>query len=104
MDALVTFLALKDGDAKVAPVLVDIAFGPNGERLYADTFRAALNGVHITGQFVATSSTRRRAYLQLGSGSALKFGVNVLSTSVDGMVPGATRTATDSDRLNFLVQ
>ena len=104
VDAFVTFLTLKDGDSKVAPVLVDIAFGPNGETVYADTFRASLNGVDITGQFVAISSTRRRAYLQLASGSALKSGVNVLTTSVDGMVPGATRTATATDRLKFLVQ
>ena len=104
VDAFVTFLTLKDGDSKVAPVLVDIVFGPNGGTVYADTFRAALNGVDITGQFLATSSTRRRAYLQLGSGSALKSGVNVLITSVDGMVPGATRTATDTDRLKFLIQ
>lgn len=104
VDGFVTFLTLKDGDSKVAPVLIDIAFGPNGETVFGDTFRAVLNGVDITAQFVAMSTTRRRAYLQLGPSSALKIGANVLSTSVDGVVPGATRNATDTDRLKFMVQ
>lgn len=104
VDAFVTFLTLKDGDSRVAPVLIDIVFGPNGETVFADTFHAVLNGVDITGQFVATSATRRRAYLQLSPSSVLKTGANILSTSVDGIVPGATRTATDTDRLKFVVQ
>lgn len=104
VDAFVTFLTLEDGVSKVAPVLIDVAFGPNGETVFADTFRAVLNGADITGQFVAMSATRRRAYLQLGPSSALKTGANVLNTSVDGIVPGATRNATDTDRLRFVVQ
>ena len=104
VDAFTTFLTLKDGDSKQAPVLIDLVFGPNGETVYADTFRAVLNGVDITNQFLALSAVRRRAYLQVVSGGVLKTGANVLTTSVDGMVPGATRTATDTDRLKFVVQ
>lgn len=104
VDAFVTFLTLKDGDSKVAPVLIDIVFGPNGETVFGDTFRAVLNGVDITNQFVALSATRRRAYLQFGASSALTTGANVLTTSVDGIVPGAARTATDTDRVKFLVR
>ncbi len=104
VDGFVTFLTLKDGDSKVAPVLIDIEFGPNGETVFANTFRAMLNGVDITGQFVAMSATRRRAYLQLGISSALKTGANVLITSADGIVPGATQNATDTDRLKFVAQ
>ena len=36
--------------------------------------------------------------------SPLEVGRNVLITSVDGVVPGTTRTATDVDRVTFTVQ
>lgn len=104
VDGFLSFLTLKDGDAKQAPVLVDIVFGANGEAVAQATFRALLNDVDVTGQFVVMDANRRRAYFQLGTASALKVGRNVLVTTVDGTVPGATRSATDTDRVVFLVQ
>lgn len=104
VDGFLTFMTLRDGDSKPSPVLIDIVFGPNGETVYVDTFRAVLNGVDITSQFVAMATNRKRVYLRLGSTGGLKSGVNVLNTSVAGMVPGATNTATDTDRVMFLVQ
>lgn len=104
VDSFVVFLTLADNDSKSAPVLVDVVMGPNGEVVYPDTFRATLNGVDITAQFLPMANNRRRAYLELKAGSSLKTGSNVLSTSMDGQVPGAARTATDSDRIRFVVQ
>ena len=103
VDAFLVFMTLKDSDSKVSPVLIDIVFGPNGETVYQQTFRAALNGVDITDRFVSLDPTRRRAYLSIGAGSGLVVGANTLITSVDGVVPGATRIATDTDRLRFVV-
>lgn len=103
VDAFLVFMTLKDGDSKVSPVLIDVVFGPNGETVYQQTFRAVLNGVDITDRFVSLDPTRRRAYIGLGASSALVVGANTLTTSVDGVVPGATRVATDSDRLRFVV-
>ena len=104
VDGFLVFLTLKDGDTRNAPVLVDIAFGPNGETVYQSTFRATLNDIDITSQFVTMAADRRRVYLELGPSSPLKAGRNVLVTTVDGMVPGATRIATDSDRVVFIAQ
>lgn len=103
VDAFLVFMTLKDGDSKVSPVLIDVVFGPNGETVYQQTFRAVLNGVNITDRFVSLDPTRRRAYLSIGTGSTLVVGANTLVTSVDGVVPGATRVATDTDRLRFVV-
>lgn len=104
VDGFLVFLTISDNDSRTAPVLIDLVLGQNGEAVFPETFRAELNGTDITQQFIATSTNRRRAYLQLGSGSALKIGANVLTTSVEGLVPGASRTATDTDRVKFVVQ
>lgn len=103
VDAFLVFMTLKDGDSKASPVLIDVVFGPNGETVYQQTFRAVLNNVDITGRFVSLDPTRRRAYLSVGAGGTLVLGANTLVTSVDGVVPGATRVATDTDRLRFVV-
>lgn len=103
-DAFLTLLTLKDGDSKTSPVLVDLVFGQNGETVYQQTFAAVLNGVDISDQFVATSGNRRRASLRLGPASALKAGVNVLHTTVDGWVPGASRITTDTEQIRFLAR
>lgn len=68
------------------------------------TFTAKLNGADVSAQFLVLEPNRRRAVFQFGPGSPLMSGKNVLTTSVDGTVPGSTHTATDSDRVVFLAQ
>ena len=96
------FTSINDGGSYQAPLLVDVAFGQQGEVVDIATFKATLNGVDITSQFVALEPKRRRA--QLSIGAALKSGKNVLTTTVQGTVPGASRSAKDTDRVTFLVQ
>lgn len=98
------FLTIKDGDVKPAPLLVDVAFGINGELVNQSTFRAKLNNVDVTSQFITMDGSRRRAYFQLGTSMPLKLGKNLLTTTVDGIVPGTKRSATDADRITFTVQ
>jgi hypothetical protein len=102
VDGFLVFTSIKDGGSYQAPVLIDVLFGQQSEVVDTTTFKATLNGSDITNQFVALDPKRRRA--QLSIGSALKVGKNVLTTSVQGTVPGASRSAKDADRITFLVQ
>ena len=104
VDNFLVFLTIKDNDVRQAAVLVDIAFGVTGESVDQNTFNAQLNNVDVTAQFTVMANNRRRAYFQLGASSPLQLGRNVITTTVDGTVPGATRSAKDSDRVVFLVQ
>lgn len=104
VDGFLVFPTIKDNSLYKAPILVDILFGQNGETVNQPTFRAILNGVDITSQFITMAANRRRVLLELAPGSALKSGKNVLTTSVEGVVPGATRKATDTDRLVFVAE
>ncbi len=104
VDGFLVFTTIKDNSIYRSPILVDILFGQNGETVHQSTFRAVLNGIDITSQFITMASNRRRVLLELAPDSTLKSGKNVLTTSVEGIVPGATRKATDTDRLVFVAQ
>lgn len=69
------------------------------------TFHAELNGVDVTAAFLTPTAggADRVAFFVVGS-SPLAFGSNVLAVSIDGTVPGTTRTATDRDRIAFTVK
>jgi hypothetical protein len=105
VDGFLSFLNLTEAAVKPAPVQVDIEFGRNGEVVNLSTFRATLNNQDVTGAFKATDPKGKtlRAVFQLEL-SPLKAGKNVLFTTVDGIVPGTTRTGTDADRLTFTVR
>ena len=98
-----TRAAIADGDVRPAPVLIDIVFGANGETVRQETFRATLNNVDVTHKFVVTGPNSRRGVFAVGLGS-VSLGRNVLLTTVEGIVPGTTRTASDTDRISFTVQ
>jgi hypothetical protein len=102
VDGFLVFTSLNDGGSYPAPLLIDVQFGPQGEVVDGSTFKATLNGVDITSQFVSIEPKKRRA--QLAIGAALKSGKNVLITTVQGTVPGAARSAKDTDRVTFLIQ
>lgn len=104
VDAFLVFANFKGGGSYTSPVIVDILFGPNGEDVAQSSLTAKLNGTDVSAQFLVLEPNRRRAVFQFGPGSPLMSGKNVLTTSVDGTVPGSTHTATDSDRVVFLAQ
>ncbi len=102
VDGFAVFTTIKDGGAYTAPLLLDVKFGQQGEIVNQSSFKATLNGVDITREFVTMTPNQIRARLPIGS--AVKAGKNVLVTTVQGRVPGAARTAKDTDRLTFLVR
>ena len=104
VDNFLVFLTLKDNDRRQGSVLIEVAFGVSGESVNQNTFNAKLNNVDVTAQFVVMGNNRSRAYFQLGSSSPLQLGRNVITTTVDGTVPGATRSAKDTDRVVFLIE
>lgn len=103
VDGFLVFLNIADGDTRNAPVGIVIKFSLSGEVVDRSTFRAELNGEDVTASFQPSNPPGDlTAVFALGS-SPLKQGRNVLVTSVEGIVPGTNRTATDTDRLTFSV-
>lgn len=104
VDGFLVFANLRDGGFYASPVIVDILFSQNGENVLQSTFKAALNGVDVTNRFLVVDTNRRRAVFEAIPGSPLQVGKNTLATSVSGTVPGASRRATDTDRVVFVAQ
>lgn len=104
VDTFLVFMNLSTGDTRLAPLGIVVRLGINGETVDELTFHARLNGVDVTTSFVSTNQPGEMIGLfDLGS-SVLQPGRNVLITSVDGVVPDTTRTATDVDRVTFTIQ
>jgi hypothetical protein len=104
VDTFLVFVNLVNGDTKMAPVGIVIRFGINGETVDEPTFHATLNGVDVTASFGPGSQPGELVGVFDRGTSPLQTGRNVLITSVDGVVPGTTRTATDVDRVTFTIQ
>ena len=104
VDGFLVFANLKSGEAYPRPVIVDIIFSQNGETVTQSTFRATLNGSDVTSKFNVIDFNRRRAVFDVGVGSPLIIGKNILSTSVQGTVPGSNKKATDVDKATFVVK
>lgn len=103
VDGFLVFLNIADGDTRQAPVGIVVKFSFSGEIVDRSTFHAVLNGVNVTSSFESSNPPGDlTAVFALGS-SPLKQGRNVLTTMVEGIVPGTNRTATDRDRLTFTV-
>lgn len=85
-----------------APVTVQLRFVRSGETVDRFTLQVELNRIDVTADFVVNSLGDRVAVFDLAT-SPLETGRNVLLVSVDGLVPGTTRTATDADRFTFFV-
>jgi hypothetical protein len=84
------------------PVAVQIRFSRSGEQVDRSTFSATLNQQDVTAAFRSNSRDDLVAVFQPGT-APLRQGRNVLLLSVDGIVPGTTRTGTDADRITFTV-
>lgn len=101
VDGFLGFVGSENGETRRLPVSILIRFGVNGETVFPETFAAALNRKDVTQRFIKTGNgTERVALFELGQ-SPLVLGRNVLTTSVNGLVPDTTRTATDSDAFTF---
>lgn len=83
-----------------APVTVQLRFARAGETVLPATLHVEINRIDVTARFVTNSLGDRIAVFEPGS-APLASGRNVLLVSVDGVVPGTNRTATDSDRFTF---
>ncbi len=96
---------LETGTTLQNPAAIALKLSVAGETVMPETFSATLNGVDITAAFHPgpADGATLTAYLAIGS-SPLQAGKNVLITRIDGIVPGTTRTATDTDRMVFDVQ
>jgi hypothetical protein len=106
VDGFLAFMNVSpSGSVLHAPAPLAIKFGINGETVNRASFTAVLNGVDVTSSFHPGPSDGAdlAAVFAIGS-SPLVAGKNVLITSVDGLVPGTTRNATDTDRIVFTVQ
>jgi hypothetical protein len=103
VDGFLAFKNIENGALRPAPVLIDLVFGVNGETVRQETFRATLNNVDVTHKFAVTGPNTRRGVFPAGLGG-VKAGRNVLLTTVEGIVPGTTRSAADTDRISFTVE
>jgi hypothetical protein len=99
------FLNLADGDTTASTIAITVKFGIAGESVDEATFSATtLNGTDVTASFLPGPNPGELVGLFDTGSSPLVAGRNVLLTSVEGTVPGTTRTARDVDRVTFTVQ
>jgi hypothetical protein len=104
-DGFLGFMNLSEKSSILTdPAPIALEFSLNGEDVDRQTLQVELNGVDVTDQFHpgASDGADLVGVFFLDS-SPLQEGKNVLLTRVDGMIPGTTRTGTDSDRIVFLV-
>lgn len=104
VDGFLGVVNIREGDVLPnGPLTIQLRFSRSGEQVSRSTFRAELNGADVTAEFRPNSRGDLVAVFPAGH-AAPAPGRNVLLTSVDGIIPGTGRTATDADRLVFTVQ
>lgn len=101
VNEFIGFLNLDDGMVRHDPAPIAIKFGPTVD---PTTFHAELNRVDVTAAFHpgVAGGADLVGYFTV-DGSPLALGRNVLLVTVDGVVPGTSRTQTDRDRITFSV-
>jgi len=102
VNQFIGFLNLDNGMVRHDPAPIALKLGATVDPA---TFRAELNGVDVTAAFLTPTAggADRVAFFEVAS-SPLACGRNVLAVSIDGTVPGTTRTATNRDRIAFTVE
>jgi hypothetical protein len=99
----VVILAPQDGRVSSAPVQIRLKFSRDGESVDRNTFNAVLNGVDVTGKFVAgTGGADLQASFNL-AGSPLQAGSNSFISSVSGADPQSGGLTVGSSRVVFTV-
>lgn len=83
-----------------APVALKLSLG--GEKVFPETFRAVLNGVDVTAWFHpgTAGGADMVAVFALGT-LPVQQGRNVLTTTIEGMLPGLGRRGIDEDVIQF---
>lgn len=106
VDGFLGFVNLNSGGLFAAPISIGLEFSLSGELVSPDTFYASLNGTDVTEYFQPNSSFPGdlSATFDLTEDSPLQRGKNVLITGIEGIVPGTTRSASDTDRVTFTIQ
>ena len=102
-DGFLGFMNLAEkGSVLIDPAPIAFKFALNGETVNRETLEVKLNGVDVTAVFLPgpPDGADLVGVFRVGS-SPLQDGKNVLLTSVEGLVPGTTRTAKDTDRIVF---
>jgi hypothetical protein len=103
VDGFLGFVGINDRDTLSPPAVLSLRFAVNGETVDIPTFTAQLNRVDVTGSFQPTGNGDERVAIFDLAASPIVVGRNVLFTSVEGIVPGTTRTASDGDALTFFI-
>lgn len=104
-DGFLGFMNLAEkGSVLIDPAPIAFKFALNGETVDRETLEVKLNGVDVTAAFLPgpADGADLVGVFRIGS-SPLQDGKNVLLTSVEGLVPGTSRTAKDTDRITFNV-
>lgn len=104
VDGFLGFLNLSNGETRKAPISVVIRFAVHGETVDTSTFSATLNQLDVTAAFVSNGAPNELMAIFEPGTSPLEIGRNVLITSIEGIVPGTTRTASDVDRVTIEVE
>jgi len=104
-DGFLGFMNLAEkGSVLIDPAPIALEFSLNRETVDQETLEVKLNGVAVTAAFLPgpADGADLVGVFRIGS-SPLQAGKNVLLTSVEGLVPGTTHTAKDTDRIVFNV-
>lgn len=101
VDGFLVFANVEGKTEFKGSALVVLRLGSAGESVDASTLRILLNGADVTSMFVWSSQYNGYAAIFAPGGAPIQTGSNVLRTSVEGIVPGTDRRATDTDRLAF---
>lgn len=101
VDGFLVFANMRDKVTYSSSVLVVFRLASGGESVDASTLRVTLNGADVTREFKPSDQYQGYAAVFATGSSPVVSGTNVLRTSVEGLVPGTTRRAIDTDRVTF---
>jgi hypothetical protein len=102
VDGFLVFANVRDKFTYAGSALVVLRLASAGETVDVASLRVEQNGNDVTGMFAWSDQHRGYAATFAWGSSPIQPGPNVLRTSIQGIVPGATgQRATDTDRLTF---
>lgn len=93
------------GTIQETPAIVALKFALNGETVFRETLNVTLNGQNVTGDFYpGPEDSAHRVGLFFNYHSPIVIGQpNVLVVTVEGIIPGTSTRATDTDTVRFVV-
>lgn len=93
------------GTVRESPAIVALKFSLSGETVFRETLQVKLNGQTVTGEFYpGPEDGAHRVGMFFDYHSPILTGQeNVLEVSVEGIIPGTSTRATDTDVARFTV-